>query len=71
VYSRAMGNERTQDEGLYLFLSDVENDYEKSHCRIGSTLYLEMHGVNAQSTEENIGNQNALGTVTAQGHQGN
>ncbi|KAG7971958.1 hypothetical protein I3843_07G160500 [Carya illinoinensis] len=57
LYSCVMANERTQEEGLCLFPSDVENDRDKSHCRIGSTLYFEMHGVNAQSSEEN-GNQN-------------
>ncbi|GMY07746.1 E3 ubiquitin-protein ligase UPL2-like [Fagus crenata] len=58
LYSCVMANERTQEEGLCLFPSDVENDSDKSHCRIGSTLYFEMHGLNAQSTEENRGNQN-------------
>jgi len=57
LYSCVMANERTQEEGLCLFPSDVENDSDKSHCRIGSTLYFEMHGLNAQSTEENRGNQ--------------
>ena len=59
LYSCVMANERTQEEGLCLFPSDVENDSDKSHCRIGSTLYFEMHGLNAQSTEENRGNQSA------------
>jgi E3 ubiquitin-protein ligase HUWE1 len=66
LYSCVMANERTQDEGLYLFRSDVENEYEKSHCRVGSTLYLEMHGVNAQSTKENRGNQNASSLAVIQ-----
>lgn len=57
LYSCVMANERTQEEGLCLFPSDVENDSDKSHCRIGSTLYFEMHGLNAQSAEENRGNQ--------------
>lgn len=66
LYSCVMANERTQDEGLCLFPSDVENDCDKSHCRIGSTLYFEMHGVNAQSNEENRGNQNASSLAVIQ-----
>ncbi|KAH7567631.1 hypothetical protein JRO89_XS07G0108400 [Xanthoceras sorbifolium] len=53
LYSCVMANERTQEDGLCLFPSDVENDCDKSHYRVGSTLYFELHGHNAQSTEEN------------------
>lgn len=59
LYSCVMANERTQEEGLCLFPSDVENDSDKSHCRIGSTLYFEMHGISDQSPEEHRSNQNA------------
>nr|DAD40895.1 TPA_asm: hypothetical protein HUJ06_015218 [Nelumbo nucifera] len=52
LYSCVMANERIQDEGLCLFPSDVESESDKSHYRLGSTLYYEFHGVNAQSAEE-------------------
>ncbi|KAG6644475.1 E3 ubiquitin-protein ligase UPL2-like isoform X1 [Carya illinoinensis] len=57
LYSCVMANERTQEEGLCLFPADLENDCDKSNCRIGSTLYFEMHGLNAQRSKENS-NQN-------------
>ncbi|KAI9201569.1 hypothetical protein LWI28_025432 [Acer negundo] len=53
LYSCVMANERTQEDGLCLFPSDVENDCDKSHYRVGSTLYFELHGINAQMSEEN------------------
>ncbi|KAK2981039.1 hypothetical protein RJ640_005931 [Escallonia rubra] len=52
LFSCVVLNERTQDEGLCLFPSDVQNDCDKSQNREGSTLYFELHGVNSQSTEE-------------------
>ncbi|PON85715.1 Coatomer beta subunit [Trema orientale] len=51
LYSCVMANETTQDDGLHLFPSDVRVDCDKSQCRVGSTLYFELHG-NLQSTEE-------------------
>ncbi|KAF8411336.1 hypothetical protein HHK36_003883 [Tetracentron sinense] len=51
LYSCVMANERIQEEGLSLFPSDVQNECDKSHYRLGSTLYFEFHGVNYQSTE--------------------
>ena len=65
LYSCVMANETTQDDGLNLFPSDVENDSDKLQCRIGSTLYFELHG-NAQSTEEssnNVNNSSSLGVI--------
>ena len=51
LYSCVMANETTQDDGLHLFPSDVQVDCDKSQCRVGSTLYFELHG-SPQSTEE-------------------
>ncbi|KAA8538199.1 hypothetical protein F0562_027807 [Nyssa sinensis] len=48
LYSCVMINERSQDEGLCLFPSDVYNDCDKSQYRLGSTLYFELHGINSQ-----------------------
>ncbi|KAK4274192.1 hypothetical protein QN277_017456 [Acacia crassicarpa] len=48
LYSCIMANEQTQDEALCLFPSDVENGCDQSNCRIGSTLYFELHGPSAQ-----------------------
>ncbi|KAK9930153.1 hypothetical protein M0R45_027205 [Rubus argutus] len=65
LFSCVMANETTQDDGLNLFPSDVENDSDKSQHRIGSTLYFELHG-NAQSTEEsssNVNNTSSLGVI--------
>lgn len=45
-------NERSQDEGLSLFPSNVENDGDKSLYDLGSTLYFELHSANAQSNAE-------------------
>ncbi|CAN4122413.1 unnamed protein product [Withania somnifera] len=45
-------NERSQDEGLSLFPSNVENDDDKSLYDLGSTLYFELHSANAQSNAE-------------------
>ncbi|XP_021903500.1 E3 ubiquitin-protein ligase UPL1-like [Carica papaya] len=56
LYSCVVANDRTQEEGLCLFPSDIENDCDKSQCRIGSTLYFEFHGHNGQSREESSGN---------------
>ncbi|KAM1225513.1 hypothetical protein ACFX13_044968 [Malus domestica] len=65
LYSCVMANETNQDDGLNLFPSDVENDSDKLQCRIGSTLYFELHG-NAQSAEEsssNVNNSSSLGVI--------
>ncbi|KAJ9560583.1 hypothetical protein OSB04_005743 [Centaurea solstitialis] len=50
LYSCVMLNERTQDEGLSLFPSDVQTESDSSQNRVGSTLYFELHGTNAPST---------------------
>ncbi|KAF8377410.1 hypothetical protein HHK36_030787 [Tetracentron sinense] len=49
--SCVMANERIQEEGLSLFPSDVQNECDKSHYRLGSTLYFEFPGVNSRSTD--------------------
>ncbi|KAJ4962286.1 hypothetical protein NE237_022225 [Protea cynaroides] len=51
LYSCVMANERIQDEALSLFPSDLQNEYDKSHYRLGSTLYYEFHGVNSRDAE--------------------
>ncbi|XP_016486388.2 LOW QUALITY PROTEIN: E3 ubiquitin-protein ligase UPL2-like [Nicotiana tabacum] len=45
-------NERSQDEGLSLFPSNVENDGDKSLYQLGSTLYFELHSANTQNNAE-------------------
>ncbi|KAI3685801.1 hypothetical protein L6452_35059 [Arctium lappa] len=50
LYSCVMLNERTQDEGLSLFPSDVQTESDNSQNRVGSTLYFELHGTNTPST---------------------
>ncbi|XP_065881477.1 E3 ubiquitin-protein ligase UPL2-like [Euphorbia lathyris] len=56
LYSCVMANERSQEEGLSLFPSELENNNDRSQYRIGSTLYFEMHGQNGQSTKDISGN---------------
>ncbi|KAK7385406.1 hypothetical protein VNO78_31123 [Psophocarpus tetragonolobus] len=51
LYSCVMANEKAQDEALCLFPSDVEVGRDQSNCRIGTTLYFELHGASAQSKE--------------------
>ncbi|XP_010277573.1 PREDICTED: E3 ubiquitin-protein ligase UPL2-like isoform X2 [Nelumbo nucifera] len=60
LYSCIMENERIQDEGLSLFPSDTDNESDKSHYRLGSTLYYEFHGVNAWSAEESSSRTKSL-----------
>ncbi|XWS24002.1 hypothetical protein CRYUN_Cryun28dG0063800 [Craigia yunnanensis] len=63
LYSCVLANERTHEEGLSLFPSDVENDRDKSQHRIGSSLYYELHGLNTQGTEESSGNASSTSRV--------
>ncbi|XP_022773024.1 E3 ubiquitin-protein ligase UPL1-like isoform X2 [Durio zibethinus] len=63
LYSCVLANERTQEEGLSLFPSDVENDRDKSQHGIGSSLYFELHGLNTQGTEESSGNASSTSQV--------
>lgn len=49
LYACVMLNEKTQEGGLSLFPSDVQNETDKSQYRVGSTLYLELHGVSSQN----------------------
>ncbi|XP_022728281.1 E3 ubiquitin-protein ligase UPL2-like [Durio zibethinus] len=61
--SCVLANERTQEEGLSLFPSNVENDRDKSQHLIGSSLYFELHGLNTQGTEESSGNSSSTSRV--------
>ncbi|OMO50799.1 hypothetical protein CCACVL1_30240 [Corchorus capsularis] len=63
LYSCVLANERTQEEGLSLFPSDVEHDREKSQQRIGSSLYFELHGLNVQGVEESSGSTSSTSRV--------
>ncbi|PPS03519.1 hypothetical protein GOBAR_AA17153 [Gossypium barbadense] len=63
LYSCVLANEKTNDEGLSLFPSDMENDHDKSQHRIGSSIYFELHGPNAQGNEESSGNASSTSRV--------
>ncbi|KNA10493.1 hypothetical protein SOVF_143570 [Spinacia oleracea] len=52
LYSCVVANEKSQEEGLSLFPSDVQDKDEKSQTRLGSTLYFELHGVSPQRSGE-------------------
>ncbi|XP_010520834.1 PREDICTED: E3 ubiquitin-protein ligase UPL2-like [Tarenaya hassleriana] len=52
LYSCVVANERNQEEGLSLFPSVLENNRDEGDYRIGSTVYYELHGHNAQSTDD-------------------
>ncbi|CAA3008577.1 E3 ubiquitin- ligase UPL2-like [Olea europaea subsp. europaea] len=52
LYSCVTLHERTSEEGLNLFSSDVQSDQEKLQCRIGSTLYFELRGTKPHSISE-------------------
>lgn len=52
LYSCVVANEKSQEEGLSLFPSDVQDKDEKSQTRLGSTLYFELHGVSPQRNGE-------------------
>ncbi|KAI9106855.1 hypothetical protein K1719_022383 [Acacia pycnantha] len=54
LYSCIMANEKTQDEGLCLFPSDVESGCDQPNIRIGSTLYFELHGSSAPVKEPGV-----------------
>lgn len=52
LYSCVVANEKSQEEGLSLFPSDIQDKDEKSQTRLGSTLYFELHGVSPQRSGE-------------------
>ncbi|KAI3465189.1 hypothetical protein Pfo_021852 [Paulownia fortunei] len=52
LYSCVTLHERTEEDGLCLFPSEVQNDCDKLHYRIGSTLYFELRGTNSPSLVE-------------------
>ncbi|XP_020222235.1 E3 ubiquitin-protein ligase UPL1 [Cajanus cajan] len=63
LYSCVMANEKAQDEALCLFPSDVEIGHDQSNCRIGTTLYFELHGPSAQSKEHSGDTASPCSTV--------
>ncbi|KAL2505911.1 E3 ubiquitin-protein ligase UPL1 [Abeliophyllum distichum] len=52
LYSCVILHEKTPEEGLNLFPSDVQSDQDKLQYRIGSTLYFELRGANSHSILE-------------------
>ncbi|KAL3845759.1 hypothetical protein ACJIZ3_003162 [Penstemon smallii] len=52
LYSCVTLHERTQEDGLCLFPSEVQNDGDKLQYRIGSTLYFELRGTISPSPME-------------------
>ncbi|XP_024977054.1 E3 ubiquitin-protein ligase UPL2-like isoform X1 [Cynara cardunculus var. scolymus] len=63
LYSCVILNERTQDDGLSLFPSDVPTDSGNSQNRLGSSLYFEFHGPCTQTAGE-VGNLTSLPSTT-------
>ncbi|KAK4483925.1 hypothetical protein RD792_011134 [Penstemon davidsonii] len=57
LYSCVTLHERTQEDGLCLFPSEVQNDCDKLQYRIGSTLYFELHGTTSPSL---VGNSSTV-----------
>ncbi|KAL8225466.1 hypothetical protein R6Q57_018023 [Mikania cordata] len=53
LYSCVMLNEKSQDETLSLFPSDLQTESDTSQSRVGSTLYFELHNTNSASTTTN------------------
>ncbi|KAK1393002.1 E3 ubiquitin-protein ligase UPL1 [Heracleum sosnowskyi] len=51
LYACVMLNEKSEEGGFSLFPSDVQNETDRSQYRVGSTLYLELHGVNSQNVK--------------------
>lgn len=52
LYSCVTLHERTQEDGLCLFPSEVQSDSDKLQNRVGSTLYFELRGTTSQSHVE-------------------
>ncbi|KAH6837954.1 hypothetical protein C2S53_000423 [Perilla frutescens var. hirtella] len=52
LYSCVTLHERTQEDGLCLFPSEVQNDSDKLQNRVGSTLYFELRGTTSPSHVE-------------------
>ncbi|KAK6160912.1 hypothetical protein DH2020_004293 [Rehmannia glutinosa] len=44
LYSCVTLHEKTEEDALCLFPSEIQNDCDKMHYRVGSTLYFELHG---------------------------
>ncbi|TVU50517.1 hypothetical protein EJB05_01890 [Eragrostis curvula] len=52
LYSCVVANERNQQEGLSLFPADVENKYDGTQHRLGSTLHFEYNVTTAQDSDQ-------------------
>ncbi|KAL8490394.1 hypothetical protein ACS0TY_025562 [Phlomoides rotata] len=52
LYSCVTLHERSQEDGLSLFPSEVQNDCDQLQYRAGSTLYFELRGTNSSSHAE-------------------
>ncbi|XP_020547513.1 E3 ubiquitin-protein ligase UPL2 isoform X2 [Sesamum indicum] len=51
LYSCVTLHERTHEDGLCLFPSEIQNDSDKLQYRIGSTLYFELRGTSTSVPE--------------------
>lgn len=63
LYSCVTVNERTPDEGLCLFPSDVQNDSDKAQYLLGSTLYYDLHGASSRSSDQ-VGQSSASSSTS-------
>ncbi|KAL6623150.1 hypothetical protein ACP70R_033029 [Stipagrostis hirtigluma subsp. patula] len=52
LYSCIVANERNQQEGLSLFPADMENNYDGTQHRLGSTLHFEYNLGSAQDPDQ-------------------
>lgn len=52
LYSCVTLHEGTQEDGLCLFPSEIQNDCDKLQYRVGSTLYFELRGTSSPSLVE-------------------
>ncbi|KAL8166110.1 hypothetical protein V2J09_007609 [Rumex salicifolius] len=66
LYSCVVENEKSREEGLSLFPSDVQDSDEKSHHRLGSTLYFEVHGVSPERSGESSSGTKSVSSAVIQ-----
>ncbi|GJN13374.1 hypothetical protein PR202_gb00068 [Eleusine coracana subsp. coracana] len=52
LYSCVVANERNQQEGLCLFPADMENKYDGTQHRLGSTLHFEYNASSGQDSDQ-------------------
>ncbi|GJN12872.1 hypothetical protein PR202_ga31191 [Eleusine coracana subsp. coracana] len=52
LYSCVVANERNQQEGLCLFPADMENKYDGTQHRLGSTLHFEYNDSSGQDSDQ-------------------